>query len=154
MELKKGFAYLTEADTKTSEARPVAIGRKALEAIKTLPRGLKTDAVFLDAKGQPLKYDLCLRGFRRACKKAGITNLRQHDLRHDFGSRLAMGGASQRVLQEALGHKSPSMTQRYTHVAKSYLTSMVGLLDGVKVEDDSFDSRPVTQADKAGSKEG
>lgn len=46
--------------------------------------------------------------------KWGVRRVRLHDLRHSFGSWLATGGASDRVLRAQLRHASQKMTDRYT----------------------------------------
>jgi integrase len=53
--------------------------------------------------------------FAREC--AGLASFRYHDLRHDFCTRAAERGMSQAHLQRAMGHRTPSMTSRYTHLA-------------------------------------
>jgi integrase len=48
--------------------------------------------------------------------KAGLPNLRIHDLRHTFASQLANAGTSLYVIQQLLGHSSPTVTERYSHL--------------------------------------
>jgi len=84
--------------------------------------------------------------FTSACRKAGITDFRFHDLRHTYASHLAMRGVHIRALQELLGHKTLAMTQRYSHLAPGQLQNAVKLLDGVIGEGRDLVGR-VTQYD-------
>jgi integrase len=53
--------------------------------------------------------------FKAACRRAGISNLRFHDLRHSFGTWLVNQGADIKTVQELLGHKCLKSTERYLH---------------------------------------
>ena len=57
----------------------------------------------------------------RVCKRAGIEGCRVHDLRHTFASLLVSRGVSLFVVQKLLNHSTPSMTQRYSHLAPDHL---------------------------------
>jgi integrase len=50
------------------------------------------------------------------CKKARITGLRIHDLRHSYASTLASAGFSLPTIGALLGHSLPSTTARYAHL--------------------------------------
>lgn len=52
--------------------------------------------------------------WRRACKAAGLTNVRLHDLRHCYAQWTTDEGAEERLVGYALRHKDPAMTRRYT----------------------------------------
>ena len=51
-----------------------------------------------------------------ARKEAKIKNLRWHDLRHTFATRLMAVSKNMKVVQEACGHGSMATTSRYAHV--------------------------------------
>lgn len=50
-------------------------------------------------------------------KKAGLSDVRLHDLRHTFASFGAAGGLSLPLIGALLGHSQPQTTQRYAHLA-------------------------------------
>jgi len=66
--------------------------------------------------------------WQNALAQTNITDFRFHDLRHTCASLLAMNGASLLEIAEVLGHKSITMTQRYSHLCvthKAKLTDRV-----------------------------
>ena len=55
--------------------------------------------------------------WRKVCKKAGLSDLKFHDLRKTFCSLLAQNGVSTAVTQRLLEHSSPNLTNKvYTNV--------------------------------------
>ncbi|MBL9106825.1 MAG: tyrosine-type recombinase/integrase [Myxococcales bacterium] len=56
---------------------------------------------------------------------AGIPDVRIHDLRHSFASDALMSGVPLAVVGEMLGHRQPSTTQRYAHLADSVVRQAV-----------------------------
>ncbi len=50
--------------------------------------------------------------WRKICKKAGLTDLKFHDLHKTFGSLLAQNGISTAVTQRLLEYSSPNLTNK------------------------------------------
>ncbi|MBM4135146.1 MAG: site-specific integrase [Nitrospira sp.] len=55
------------------------------------------------------------RFWSETCDLAGIPDLRFHDLRHTFATRLQDLGVDYEVRQALLGHRMPGMTAHYSH---------------------------------------
>jgi integrase len=54
--------------------------------------------------------------WRATCRRAGVANLRFHDLRHEAGSRLVEAGWPLHYVQAMLGHSNLKQTSTYLNV--------------------------------------
>jgi len=101
--------------SKNSDPRNVPFDSLTEEMLRELKKGRRhEDYVFARKNGDRI---LSVReAFKAACKRAGITNFRFHDLRHTAASFFAAGGCDIVTLQHILGHKTLAMTQRYAHL--------------------------------------
>jgi integrase len=60
-------------------------------------------------------------GWAMTVRRAGISDLRVHDLRHTFATRLRQTGCDERLQDEIMGHGSTRMGRRYAHVPRPEL---------------------------------
>ena len=103
---ENGFAFLH--DTKNGEDRSVPLTLNCIQVLRTLHR--QGENIF------PISAN-CLRlAWNRARKKADITDLRFHDLRHEAVSRFFEMGMSVPEVALVSGHKDLRQLFRYTHL--------------------------------------
>ncbi len=122
---------LIKVKGKGRKERIVPIGLKAIEAMKRYIEGTVHGSQFT---AHDERFPLFLnrswkriteRSVRRIVLKYGMESLKQpvkpHTLRHSFATHLLDAGADLRAIQELLGHKSLSTTQKYTHLGMDKL---------------------------------
>jgi integrase len=133
-------------ETKNGQERVLvlnAIARRVLESV----RGHHPDAVFT-YKGNPMK-SMFTTAWKKARERAGLPQMRVHDLRHTFGHRLRAAGVSFEDRQDLLGHASARITTHYSAPEVSQLLKSANLI---------CEKRPATVlrviSDKSGAKLG
>ena len=130
----------------------VALVCYAQEARPLLVSGPE-EALFLNRYGKRLSRRGIEKLVRGHAARAGTRHgVHPHTLRHTFATHMLEGGADLRIIQELLGHSSPTTTQIYTHVTNqealaAYLTrhprsdepgpSFGGSMDDSSLQDDS-----------------
>jgi tyrosine recombinase XerC len=115
---------------KGGKERLVLMGRPAVQALRrylrdgrpALLRQPYHQALFLNMRdGQRLSARSVQAIVRRYAQRAGIDRrVWPHLLRHTFATHMLDGGADLRVVQELLGHASPTSTQIYMHVTQEH----------------------------------
>ncbi len=74
------------------------------------------DPVFAGDTGDYLSDSALRVRYKAALRRAGLRNLRFHDLRHTFGTRM-ISKADVRRVQEWMGHADIQTTMKYLHYA-------------------------------------
>jgi len=103
-------------ETKAGEPQVIPLHAAAIEILKAR---LDTVSGFYVFPGTGRTGHLAepRKGWTRILKRAGITNLRIHDLRRTLGSWLATQGESLLLIGKTLGHKSMGSTATYSRLA-------------------------------------
>lgn len=114
---------LNAKQTKQSKAQTTPLVAQACEILQRRSESAGTPWVFPATRASgpdraigPMSEARLRDAWARICAAAGIEDLRPHDLRHTSGSWLARLGASEAVRQKALGHQTPAMAARYSHL--------------------------------------
>ncbi|MCH8172261.1 MAG: site-specific integrase, partial [Proteobacteria bacterium] len=112
VDTQRAMLFLT--DSKTGP-KPVYLSAPALDILKNLTKEAKNPYVICGTK-KAYHADIT-RPWERIKKKAGLTDVRLHDLRHSYASIGASGGVPLQIIGKLLGHANTSTTERYAHLA-------------------------------------
>jgi integrase len=110
-------AYLSL--TKNGESRRVPLSTRAIETLQLLPRSI-------DGRVLPINFAALETNFKRARDRAGLLDLRIHDLRHTAATRLSEKLPNLLELSAVTGHKSLTMLKRYYHPNAEQLAIKIG----------------------------
>lgn len=133
--------------TKNGSSRIVVMSDKAIAALRSVQarrRELMNDAkkewtlterVWLSRYGEPLDspvawFKLVMEDARKA--NSALSDVTWHVFRHTYISRLVMAGVDIRTVQELAGHKSISMTVRYSHLSPDHKLNAVEMLSAFR----------------------
>jgi integrase len=121
--------------TKTDKDRVITLPESVVAELNThrrelLARGLICEWVFPNRKKAPLLQGTVRRAFYRAAQKAGLPQIRVHDLRHTMATLLLKSGTNVKVVQERLGHGQVQVTlNTYAHVLPSMQDAAADTMD-------------------------
>jgi len=96
---------------KNRDERLVVLNKVAASVIEEV-RGEHAEFVFTFRGKQVERMNNT--GWRKARKRAGLPQVRVHDLKHTFGRRLRAAGVSFEDRQDLLGHRSARITTHYS----------------------------------------
>jgi len=129
------------SNSKSKRVRSVPLNPKALEVLLELKRWENEPHLFINQRTGK-RYVNINKSWKRIKAKAGLPDLRLHDLRHQYASLLVNGGRSLYEVQQILGHSDPTVTQRYAHL------SSAALQDAANAASDALEVHPPKTAKK------
>lgn len=110
-----GFARLPDSKTGTKN---LPLPQPALEVLHRISEhhGRQSKFVF-PGKRKDSYFNSIQKPWQRLRLKAGLPDVRIHDLRHCFASTAVSHGESLYLVGAVLGHRATSTTQRYAHLS-------------------------------------
>jgi integrase len=121
---------ITLLHTKNKRVRTIPINQTVCELLgrKQKVRSI-SGYVFTSLTGGPIDAANLIRAFRKVRERTGLNDVRWHDLRHTFATRLVQAGVTLYVVKELLGHTTLTMTMRYAHHDPESLRHGVDVLE-------------------------
>ena len=115
----RSFTIGGESSPKSGKPRSVPMVREVATALARLGQRERFtgdgDLVFAGAAGGHVDSKDVRAEYKAALGRAGLRNLRFHDLRHTFGTRAVEQAESILELKEWMGHANVQTTMRYLH---------------------------------------
>jgi len=129
------FIYIKE--TKTGVTRKIPMSPLVEKTLRGVDR--KFEFIFQSPKTRKKLKDIRT-SWRSACERAGIQDLRFHDLRHTAATWMVAKGIDLVTVKEILGHANIKTTMRYAHPtpenklrAVNVLAAILGEKDGTEM---------------------
>ena len=129
---RRTITILEEQKNQGRDTLPLSEGALTVLKERARVRRGETNYVFYNKIGRRIDARNLQRAFSSATRKACIENLRFHDLRHTFATRLVQAGVDIYIVQKLGRWKTISMVMRYAHHYPESLRSGVEALDKIK----------------------
>jgi integrase len=141
IQVARSYRRRETSGTKTGKTRRVDISDQLLETLKSLYIQRKREVlslglrevdgiIFHNGKGKSRGQNSVRYIFKKVLMKAGLRNLRPHDMRHSYASQLLSDGVTPVYVKNQLGHHSIEITvDIYGHWIPSGNQEAVNRLD-------------------------
>lgn len=125
VDLARNTAWLNQ--TKNGTPRGVPLNHDAVAVLEG--EAGKHPQFCFTFRGQPIRWKLTNSAWHTAARKAGLSDLRFHDLRHTWASWHRQVGTSCDELKELGGWKSRVMVYRYAKFATDHLAAAAARIE-------------------------
>lgn len=120
------------AHSKSKKTRSISLNSAALEVLDELDTEGKYEYLFVQKRsrsgtGLPLSASVG-KAWRKLAERAGISDFTPHSARHLAASLMVQNGCTLYQVQHALGHASPTVSQRYAHLSVASQAAGVGTI--------------------------
>lgn len=124
---------ITILEQKNNDRDTLPLNERTLEVLKSRAkvRHITSSFVFFNSNGNRIEARNLMRAFYSATGKAKLDDLRFHDLRHTFATRLVQAGVDIYTVQRLGRWKTISMVMRYAHHYPESLRPGILVLDKV-----------------------
>lgn len=116
VDFKNGQITFDVTETKNGKPLMIPMSDNVLNILTQKYNKNKRGVVFLNNHGRAIHKEYLTTLFTKLMRSIGIEDLRIHDLRHDFCSKLVQKGVPLNVVMELAGHSDISQTLRYAHL--------------------------------------
>ena len=136
IKINKNYTHGRVGTPKTNKIRYVDMSNELAKVLKewrlACPHS-ELDLVFPNNEGlHQDAHNMIKRRFKPALNRAGIEEIRFHDLRHTYASLLLVNGVPIKYVQRQSGHASITMTMDlYTHLLPEVNDKCVNLLNNI-----------------------
>jgi integrase len=149
VDLSRKTIAILEQKNRGRDTLPVS--SRALEILqeRAKVRSLTCPHVFFNVRGKCIRANNLWRAFKRARGKVGLTEVRFHDLRHTFATRLVQNGVDLYTVQKLGRWKTLSMVTRYAHHHPESLRAGITILDQARARSTKTAQSPVAATEAA-----
>lgn len=121
---EQGYLTVLNSLSKNRKTIHKPLNQSALDSLITLKAHNPSQWVFYNENTGKRRVTF-QSAFKKVVERANIDDLRIHDLRHTFASVLVQQGTPLYHIMQLLGHSDIKTTQKYAHLSKNNLQSVV-----------------------------
>ena len=115
-DLAGGFWTKPAASVKQARVHRVPLSTVAIKLLREMQSSRQSSQFLFPGRDAIQPIADIKKSWSAICKKADVTGVRLHDLRHTYASHLVSAGHSLPIIGALLGHTQAQTTHRYAHL--------------------------------------